>query len=856
MTIAAVAAYAQTLTGSAPSHVSVGEQFRLTYTVNTQNVSDFRAGNIPDEFEVLIGPNRSMQSSYQMINGHTSSSSSITYTYIVVATKNGSFTIPAAHVVVGGKSIASNTLKITVSGTPQNQSNGGSGRRQRDDEGAELRDAGSRISGSDLFIKVSANKRRVYEQEPILLTYKVYTLVSLTQLEGKMPDLKGFHTQEVELPQQKSFKVETVNGRPYRTVIWSQYVMFPQITGKLQIPSITFNGIVVQQNRNIDPFEAFFNGGSGYIEVKKQIQAPGIEIQVDPLPQRPSNFSGAVGRFNISAQVDKTDVKANDPVSLRVIVSGTGNLKLIKQPEVLFPKDFDKYDAKITDKTKLTANGLEGSMIYDILAVPRHQGKYEIPPIEFTYFNTATKKYETVKSEGFTLNVAKGSGSSSVNDFTGQEDLQLLNKDIRHIKTGDTRQHSLDDFFFGSTGYVVSIILLALVFVSLFVIFRQRAIENANITKRRAGKANKVATKRLKKASRLMEENKPGEFYDEVLRALWGYVGDKLNIPVEQLSHDNISMRLSERNVDENTITQFIGALDECEFERYAPGDPKGNMNKVYEKAMTAIEKIEDTMKKKGKKSVQTMRMILLISISLASCLLPLSSHALTKAEADSSYVRGEYQQAIKEYESLLKNGASADLYYNLGNAYYRTENITKAVLNYERALLLSPSDRDIRFNLQMARSKTIDKITPEQEMFFITWYRSLVNLASVDGWARTALWALALAIVLALLYLFSDRIWLRKVGFFGALFLIAIFVFSNIFAHQQKELLVNRKGAIVTASSVTVKSTPDKKGTDLFILHEGTKVTITDSSMREWKGVRLADGKEGWIETKQIELI
>ena len=856
MTIAAVAAYAQTLTGSAPSHVSVGEQFRLTYTVNTQNVSDFRAGNIPDEFEVLIGPNRSMQSSYQMINGHTSSSSSITYTYIVVATKNGSFTIPAAHVVVGGKSIASNTLKITVSGTPQNQSNGGSGRRQRDDEGAELRDAGSRISGSDLFIKVSANKRRVYEQEPILLTYKVYTLVSLTQLEGKMPDLKGFHTQEVELPQQKSFKVETVNGRPYRTVTWSQYVMFPQITGKLQIPSLTFNGIVVQQNRNIDPFEAFFNGGSGYIEVKKQIQAPGIEIQVDPLPQRPSNFSGAVGRFNISAQVDKTDVKANDPVSLRVIVSGTGNLKLIKQPEVLFPKDFDKYDAKITDKTKLTENGLEGSMIYDILAVPRHQGKYEIPPIEFTYFNTATKKYETVKSEGFTLNVAKGSGSSSVNDFTGQEDLQLLNKDIRHIKTGDTRQHSLDDFFFGSTGYVVSIILLALVFVSLFVIFRQRAIENANITKRRAGKANKVATKRLKKASRLMEENKPGEFYDEVLRALWGYVGDKLNIPVEQLSHDNISMRLSERNVDENTITQFIGALDECEFERYAPGDPKGNMNKVYEKAMTAIEKIEDTMKKKGKKSAQTMRMILLISISLASCLLPLSSHALTKADADSSYVRGEYQQAIKEYESLLKNGASADLYYNLGNAYYRTENITKAVLNYERALLLSPSDRDIRFNLQMARSKTIDKITPEQEMFFITWYRSLVNLASVDGWARTALWALALAIVLALLYLFSDRIWLRKVGFFGALFLIAIFVFSNIFAHQQKELLVNRKGAIVTASSVTVKSTPDKKGTDLFILHEGTKVTITDSSMREWKGVRLADGKEGWIETKQIELI
>ena len=850
--------HAQTLTASAPSQVSVGEQLRLSYTINTQNVSEFRAGNIPEELEVLIGPNRSVQSSYQMINGHTSSSSSITYTYIVVATKNGSYTIPAAHATVDGKTVASNTLTIKVTGNSRSQANGGSAQRQRDDEGPEMRDAGSRISGSDLFIKVSANKKRVYEQEPILLTYKVYTLVSLTQLEGKMPDLKGFHTQEVDLPQQKSFKVETFNGRPYRTVTWSQYVMFPQITGKLQIPSITFNGIVVQQNRNIDPFEAFFNGGSGYVEVKKQIQAPGIEIQVDPLPSRPANFSGGVGRFSISAQLDKTSVKANDPVKMRVVISGVGNLKLIKQPEVNFPKDFDKYDAKITDKTKLTSNGLEGSMIYDVLAVPRHQGKYEIPPVEFTFYNTVNHKYETVKTQGFSLDVAKGSGSGSVSTFDGQEDLQMLNKDIRHIKTGSTDLNSTNDFFFGSTSYWLSLIVLALIFISLFVIFRQRAIENSNITKQRAGKANKVATKRLKKASKLMSENKSVEFNDEVLRALWGYVGDKLNIPVEQLSHDNISQRLSERNVDEETISQFIGALDECEFERYAPGDPKGNMNKVYEKAMTAIEKIEGTMKKGKSKKVSDsqIRLLLFFVIPLMSNIFPLTSSAMTKTEADSAYTRGQYQEAIKGYEALLKQGASADLYYNLGNAYYRTENITRAVLNYERALLLSPSDRDIYFNLQLARSKTIDKITPEQEMFFVTWYRSLVNLASVDGWARTALLALALAIVLVLIYLFSERIWLRKVGFFGAMALIVLFVISNVFAHQQKELLMNRSGAIVISSAVTVKSTPAKQGTDLFILHEGTKVTITDSSMKDWKEIRLADGKEGWIESDKIELI
>ena len=842
--LAAVVAMAQTLTGSAPSHVAVGEQFRLTYTVNTQNVSDFRAGSIPNELEVLIGPNRSMQSSYQMINGHTSSSSSITYTYIVCASKNGTYTISPAHIVVDGKTISSNSLTIKVSGSAQ--SNSGSSRQHRNEE-EEIRDAGSQISGSDLFIKVSANKKRVHEQEPILLTYKVYTLVGLTSLRGDMPDLKSFYTQEVDLPQQKSFSVETLNGRTYKTTTWSQYVMFPQTTGKLEIPSITFEGIVVQQNRNIDPFEAFFNGGSGYVEVKKKIQAPGIEIQVDPLPERPANFSGGVGKFNVSAQLDKTETKANDPISMRIIVSGTGNLKLIKQPVVNLPKDFDKYEPKVTDKSKLTTNGIEGSMVYDLLIVPRHQGQYEIPPVEFTYFDTAENAYKTVKSESFTLDVAKGSGAGAVNDFSGQ-DLQELNKDIRYIKTGSTNQHSLNDFFFGSSAYWISLCLLAVVFVSLFVIFRQRAIDNANVTKARGKKANKVATKRLKKASRLMADNKPGEFYDEVLRALWGYVGDKMNIPVEQLSHDNISMRLAERNVDETVISQFIGALDECEFERYAPGDPKGNMNKVYEKAMTAIEKIEGSMKKRRPAAKATVLLLLLC--------LPLSGHAVTKAEADSAYIRGQYQQAIKDYEMLLKQGASADLYYNLGNAYYRSENITRAVLNYERALLLSPGDRDVRFNLQIARAKTIDKIVPESEMFFFTWYRSLVNLMSVDAWAWTALIALALLIVLLLVYLFSERIWLRKIGFFGGFVLLILFALSNLFAWQQKQDLLFRKGAIVISPSVTVKSTPAKNGTDLFILHEGTKVSITDGTMKGWMGIRIADGKEGWIESNMIEEI
>ena len=851
-----ITATAQKLVAGAPSHVSVGEQFRLTYTINTQDVDNFRAGNFPDAFEVLMGPSTSRQSSFQMVNGHTTSSSSITFTYIVCANKNGTFTIPPAQIRCDGKVVKSNSVKINVSGRQQAQRGGGGGGY---DGEPQMRPSGSHISGSDLFIKVSANKQRVHEQEPILLTYKVYTLVQLTRLDGKMPDLKGFHTQEVQLPQQKSFKVETYNGRPYRTVTWSQYVMFPQMTGKLEIPSITFDGTVVMQNRDIDPFEAFFNGGSGYVEMKKKIKAPGITIQVDPLPNRPADFSGGVGKFNISAQLTPASIKTNDAVTLRVIVSGVGNLKLIKEPVVVFPKDFDRYDAKVTDKTKLTANGVEGSMIYDFIAVPRNAGKYEIPPVKFVYYDTSTNKYATIESKGFTLNVAQGAKGGGVSDFTGQ-DVDLLNKDIRHIKTTPEELHGVNEFFFGSTSYWVTLALLAIAFVSLFVIFRQRAIDNANIGKMRGKKANKVATKRLRVANKLMTAGRSSEFYDEVLRALWGYVGDKLNMPVESLSRENISQRLSERDVSEANVKLFISALDECEFERYAPGDAKGNMNKTFNAAMTAIENIEDTMKKRKKVKTAGLGLLLLvISIAIPSAAQAQKSAApvhVTKAMGDSAYVRQQYQQAIADYEALLKKGVSADVYYNLGNAYYRTDNITRAVINYERALLLSPGDPDIRVNLQLARSKTIDKIIPESEMFFVTWYRSLVNIMSVDGWATMSLVSLAIAIILALCYLFSGRVWMQKTGFFGALAMIVIFGLSNLFAWQQKDQLVNRTGAIVISPAAAVKSTPANGGTDLFIIHEGTKVEITDSSMKEWKEVRIADGKEGWIKASMIEMI
>ena len=843
---------AQHISVSAPSHVAAGENFRVAYTINTSDVEEFRMGGVQDGLEVIAGPYTSSQSSYQMINGHTSSSSSVTITYTLYAAKNGSFTIGASHALVGGKRLSSRPVKIQVSGHAQ-RTNGAPNMHGQDSyDQPRMRSAGSAISGSDLFIKVSASKKRVHEQEPILLTYKVYTQVDLTQLEGKMPDLKGFHTQEVPLPQQKTFHTETVNGRPYKCVTWSQYVMYPQMTGRLEIPSITFKGIVVQQNRNVDPMEAFFNGGSGYVEVKKDIKAPGITLQVDPLPQRPANFSGGVGKFNISASLDKKDVKAGEPITLRVVVGGIGNLKLLKQPVVNFPKDFDKYDAKVTDKTRLTANGVEGNMVYDFLAVPRNQGSYTIPSVELTYYDTSKNAYKTIKTQPFKVEVEKGDGTSAESeDFASQD------KDIHTIKLGKAEQHKADEMFFGSFGYWISLLMPLIAFVVLLIVFRRRAIENADIVKKRSNRAGKIATKRLRLANKLMVQGKQGEFYDEVMRALWGYMSYKLNMPAEKLNRDNIRETLGRHFVDDATIEKFTTALDECEFERYAPGDAAGNMNRTFESAMTAIMDIENAINEARKNQKKHPAGYSFVWLLLAMiCFGGTSAKAVTKNNADTEYQKGNYQQAIRDYEEILKNGESAEIYFNLGNAYYRTDNITKAVLNYERARLLSPGDDDINFNLQFARSKTIDKITPESEMFFVTWYKSLVNFTSVDNWAKTGILCIVMALLLVLLYLFGPQLMLRKIGFFGGLAFFVIFLLSNLFAFQQKQALDNRTGAIIISPSVNIKKTPAKNSADQFVLHEGTRVDIIDKGMTDWRCIRVGDGREGWIETKAIEEI
>lgn len=573
-----------------------GDQVRLVFTVNSQDIKDFRAPSIKG-FDVLMGPSRSQQSSIQIINGKRTSNSSTAFTYILLAGSPGTYTIPAASVEVNGEKVFSNAISIKV--LPQDQNSGNSSNNGGGSaSSSRSQAAGSRISANDLFITATASKTTVHEQEAILLTYKVYTVVNLRQLYGKMPDLKGFHTQEVELPQQKTFTLEHYKGRNYNTTVWSQYVLFPQQTGKLEIPSITFDGVVAQQTVSDDPFDAFFNGG-GYVEVKKKITTPKVVINVQPLPAKPAGFSGAVGEFKLASSINATDVKTNDAVTIKLTLSGTGNMKLIGTPEVKFPQDFEIYDPKVTDDYKLTNSGLTGTKTFEYLAIPRHAGNFTIPAVEFTYFDLKSNSYKTLKTEAYNLKVAKGQGNADqvISDFTNKESVKMLGKDIRFIKLGDSSLRPKGDFFFGTVGYYLCYLIPLLLFVVFAVIYRQKALENANVAKVKTKKANKVATRRMKLAGKLLAENKKNEFYDEVLKALWGYISDKLSILVSQLSKDNIEAELTNYGVQEALIAEFIGVLNECEYARYAPGNENEAMDKVYSASVEVISKMENSIK-------------------------------------------------------------------------------------------------------------------------------------------------------------------------------------------------------------------------------------------------------------------
>ena len=580
-------------TASAPDAVAVGDQFRLSYTITTKKVRDFQAPSMKG-FDVLMGPSRSEQSSVQSINGKTTSTSRITFTYILMANAEGEYTIPGASITADGNQMISNSVNIKV--LPRDNA-----ASSQEGGNVSANGRGKAIANNDLFITATVNKTNVYEQEAFLLTYKIYTAVDLRMFENvKLPDFKGFHSQEVELPNNRRWGLEHYKGRNYQTTIYRQFVLFPQQSGKLTIEPARFDASIAQMLEVDDPFEAFFNGGNNYVEIKKTLMTPRLEINVKPLPTgKPANFSGGVGEFELSSSVSTTQVKTNDAVTLKIVISGTGNLKLLSDPTIEFPADFEVYDPKVDNKSRLTNEGLSGSKVIEYLVIPRTAGIYKIPSVKFSYFDIKSRSYKTLSTEEYTINVDKGEGNAQqvISNFTNKEDLKVLNEDIRFIKQGNVKLTKKGEFFYGTTNYWMFYIIPAFIFIVFFVIYRKRIAANSNIAHMRTKKANKVAVKRLKLAGKLLSENKKNEFYDEVLKALWGYISDKLNIPLSRLSKDNVEEELQNYGVKEELIQEFIAALNNCEFARFAPGNDNQAMDKVYTASLEVISKMENSIK-------------------------------------------------------------------------------------------------------------------------------------------------------------------------------------------------------------------------------------------------------------------
>ncbi len=845
---------AQGIQVNAPSQVATGENFRVEYHVSSDDVSDTRFnGSIPDGLEEIAGPYVSTQSSFQIINGHTSSSSSSRITYVFYAAKAGNYIIPAIAIRVGSKTIQSRPHQVKVSGSA-NPSQQNQAPRMHQQPQQQHQDDHSAVSsapadGNNVFIRVTANKNSAVEQEPIKLTYKLYTAAQIAVPQDlKMPNVKDFTIYEIQMPQNPQWGTENINGKTYKCVTWKQYIVYPQSTGKLTVPgsSVQINRVV--RHHNVDPIERMFNPGATYHEEEMEIPVPSLTLNIQALPEpRPGNFSGGVGNFSMTASLAKNNVKAGEPVNITVRISGNGNIKLVKQPTIDFPKDFDVYDPKVNDNTSNTSNGLEGSMTYEYIAVPQNKGKFTIPPIEFTYYDSQTNGYKTIKSNSFTLNVAEADESSLSSAEDYQE--QLRKSDIYSIKQFSDISYNNNDSFFLSAWYIIILLLLLVSFFVLLYVFRKRAIERADIVRMKAKSANKVATRRLRKASLLMMANKKDDFYDEVLRALWGYAADKISIPVESLSKDNIQEKLLDRGCNTYSVEKFTDAISECEFARYAPSqDEKSSMNNTYEMAVTAITEIEDSLKIKSTSATDKFKtIIVLLSLSFTSLLS--TSAATTVETANMAYQSGNYQTAITLYEQALKVGDSPELYYNLGNAYYRSNNITKALVNYEKAYMLNPSDADVRHNLDYVRTKTVDKLIPAADIFLVSWFKNIVYGMTIYGWALFSIVMLVISLATLLLYLFTGNDLVRKCSFWLTLVSFLFFILSLLFALHQNYYFKHNTSAIITAKEVVMKKSPERESASIgMTIHEGTHIDIIDDGMKEWKEIELPDGKTGWI--------
>lgn len=599
MALITYAADAVEFKASAPAQVIMGKPFQLTYSVN-QRAKDLRAPEFVD-FDYIAGPYTSQSSSTSFVNGKRTSSFTLTYTYTLMPNKEGVFTLPPATIKVDGEQYTSNGVRITVL-PPDEPTHAGAARQQSGNVSAstQQREAAN-VNAENIFMRTLASKTKVHEQEVILLTYKLYFAgVDVAQFTNntRLPEFKGFLKQELEIGEIQT-ELEHYNGRNYQTAVIYRTLLFPQRSGDIVIDPAQFEAVLRVQNRAQvrSIFDDFFNS---YTTVAKPLTAPSVTIHVSELPAgKPAGFSGGVGQFAINSRISNTYLQTNEAVTLTLTIQGAGNMKLLKTPAVDWPEGFEVYDPKVTNNFKNTLSGVSGTKTIEYLAIPRAGGTYTIPAVQFAYYDTQADTYKTLSTPEYTLNIARSANEESsaavVNNFVQKENIQQFGSDIRYIYTNDQPRfiQQASSLTFGSLAFWAWYGAPSLLAAILFFLFRKQIKENADITRVRYKKANKVAQRRLKAAEKLLKENQKEAFYEEIERAAWTYLSDRLSIPTAQLNKENIAQILSNKGVSQTVIGELHRVLTTAEFARYAPTSDHA-MQDMYNDTTNIINQLEN----------------------------------------------------------------------------------------------------------------------------------------------------------------------------------------------------------------------------------------------------------------------
>lgn len=838
----------------APSVVSIDETFRVVFTANGR-MSDFDWPGTTD-FDVVWGPQQGSMSSTSIVNGKRTSSHQETVTYLLQPKHEGKFTLAGASAKIDKKDCSSSsfTIEVVASQNAAQNAPDQSGNEQAIQQNSPQ--ATGTVPADNIFLKLSLSKTSAVKGEPITATLKIYTREDIAGFEDiKFPTFNGFWSKETVTVQNLEFKRENVNGQIYNSALLRKYMLIPQQSGRITIePAEMVCQLRVRTSgggRTI--FDDFFDS---YQTIRKRLYTDRITVNVKELPSgAPDSFGGGVGNFKISSSLSKTDIKSNEAASLIVTISGNGNISMIEAPKVTFPGDFEVYDVKSTES--ISADGVSGTKTFEYPFIPRSHGEYTIDPVKYSFYDISKGRYETVSTDALTLTIGKGSeidGGGIVTPGISRQGVKNLSEDIRYISLGDGGFKKKGQFFAGSVLFYILLIVIVAMFFILNKVLAAGEKRRADVAGSRNRRANKMARARLKAAENYLKQNLGGAYYEELHKALMGYVSDKLTMPAAELSKDSIAEALAGKGVSQEAVSALNEILAKCEFARYSPESEQVQMENEYNEAIRIISQIESEVKSsKTRGKYGAVIAAVLMTASATSSFAAQAPEDLWK-QANEAFAAGQWEDALKSYQAIEEQDLQSDaLYYNMGDTYFKMGDMPHAILYLERAVKLNPSNQDARHNLEIASQMTLDKIDKVPEFVLMTWFKGIRQSLSADGWAVLTLILAAVTAALLLAFKRAPSVKARKISFIFACIIFVLAIFSFIFSLTGKNAVSRVDSAIVMSPVSSVKSSPSDNGNALFILHEGTKVKLLDQ-VGDWTKIELSDGRQGWLQSNTIE--